>query len=146
MGTIGKLTLQADESGMITLQCSRCDTRFEMECSYLNDDYEGEIFCPCCGISGEMNSFYPKEAIEEAQKIAMAEAEQMIADMFKGFNSKVLKVQTSKPHKVDTDITIKNRDYNMMNSDVLCCNRKVGLSSLDLTSGFYCPYCGRIVK
>lgn len=146
MSTIGKATLQSDENGLITLQCDRCKSRFKMDCTYLNDELSGDICCPVCGISEALNTFWPEEVVEEAQKIAIAEAEQMIANVFKGFNSKYVKVKTSPVQNVDTDIEFKNRDYDMQIIRVDCCEKEIGLMPTDITAGFYCPYCGRIVK
>lgn len=146
METIGNIVLQADENGLITLQCSRCHSRFKVECSYVNDELDKEIFCPCCGIADEIDGFYPQEFVDEAEKILEAKAEQMIADIFKGINSKHFKVKTSKPKKVDTDITIKNRDFDMYTVKVDCCDKSLGLSLSEINAGFYCPYCGRIAK
>lgn len=78
--------------------------------------------------------------------MALVEAEQMLADAFKGLNSKYIKVKTSPIKKVDTNITIKNKDYDMQHIIVKCCERKIGLMPADVAAGFYCSYCGRIVK
>lgn len=145
--TIGHLSLQADEEGMVTLQCSRCNSRFKMEASYLNDELgKNEIWCPSCGISNELKTFWPEEAVEEAKKIAINAAEQMIADAFKGLNSKYIKVKPAKIPAIDKEITLKNKDYNMKMVKVSCCNKKMGLESADELAGFYCAYCGRIIK
>lgn len=145
MSTIGKATLQADENGLVTLQCDRCKSRFKMDCAYL-DELQSDICCPVCGISESLNTFWPEEVAEAAKKIALVEAEQMIADMLKGLNSKHFKVKTSPVQRVDTDITYKNRDYDMQIIKVSCCQKEIGLIPADVTAGFYCHYCGRIVK
>jgi hydrogenase maturation factor HypF (carbamoyltransferase family) len=145
--TIGKASLEADEKGLVSLQCDRCKSRFKMECSYLNDELEdNEICCPICGISEKLNTFLPKEVIEEAQKIAIAEAERMFVEAFKGVKSKHIKIKTKSVQRVDTDIAIKNKDYDMLQVKVNCCDKTIGLMSSDITAGFYCPYCGRIIK
>lgn len=145
--TIGKATLEADENGLITLQCDRCESRFKVDCSYLNDELEDkEICCPVCGISEKLNTFWPKEVIEEAKKMAMVEAEQMIIDAFKGLDSKYFKVKTKPVQRVDTNVKFKNKDYDMQQVLVKCCGHKIALMPSDITAGFYCPYCGRIVK
>lgn len=145
--TIGKATLEADENGLITLQCDRCESRFKVDCSYLNDELEDkEICCPVCGISEKLNTFWPKEVIEEAKKMAMVEAEQMIIDAFKGLDSKYFKVKTKPVQRVDTNVKFKNKDYDMQQVKVKCCNNNLALMPSDITAGFYCPYCGRIVK
>lgn len=95
MSTIGKANLQSDENGLVTLQCDRCKSRFKMDCAYLNDELQGDICCPICGISESLSTFWPEEVVEEAKKIALMEAEQMIVDMLKGFNSKHFKVKTN---------------------------------------------------
>ena len=109
--TIGKASLEADEEGLVTLQCDRCKSRFKMDCVYLNDELEDkEICCPICGISEKLNTFWPEEVIEEAKKMALVEADRVIAEAFKGINSKYIKIKTTPIQKVDTNITIKNKD------------------------------------
>jgi len=44
MSTIGRATLQSDENSLITLQCARCKSRFKIDCTYLNDELNGDIF------------------------------------------------------------------------------------------------------
>lgn len=146
MSTIGKATLQADENGLVTLQCDRCKSRFKIDCSYLNDELKGDICCPVCGISEALSTFLPEEVVEKAKRIAMVEAERMIADAFKGINSKFIKVTAEPVQRIDTDITFKDRDYDMQLITASCCNKKIALMPTDITAGFYCPYCGRIVK
>ena len=99
-----------------------------------------------CGISESLNTFWTEEVVEAAQQVALVEAEQMIADMFKGIRSKYINVKMSPIHKVDTDLHFKNRDYDMQIFEVDCCKKKMGLIPADITAGFYCPYCGRIAK
>ena len=145
--TIGKASLEADEDGLVTLQCDRCKSRFKMDCKYLNDELmDKEICCPVCGISEKLNTFWPEEVIEEAKKMALVEAEQMIADALKGINSKYIKVKSTPVQRVDTNVSFKNKDYDMQQINVNCCNKKIALMTSDITAGFYCPYCGRIVK
>ena len=146
MSTIGKATLQSDENGLVTLQCDRCKSRFKIDCEFLNTELQGDICCPICGISESLNTFWPEEFVEAAQQVALVEAEQMIADMFKGIQSKYIKVKMSPIHKVDTDLHFKNRDYDMQIVEMDCCKKKMGLMPADMTAGFYCPYCGRIAK
>lgn len=145
--TIGKATLESDENGLVTLQCDRCKARFKMDCTYLDDELDdNEICCPSCGISEKLNTFWPEEVIEAAKRIAIMEAEQMLTDALKGFKSKHIKVKTSSVQRVDTNIKFKNKDYDMQQVQLECCNKKIALMSLDIMAGFYCPYCGRIVK
>ena len=84
--------------------------------------------------------------VEEAKKVALMEAEEMIANMFKGFKSKHVKVKTTPVKRVDRDIVCKNKDYDMHEAVVGCCNKKMALNTGDIAAGFYCAYCGRIVK
>ena len=146
MSTIGKATLQSDENGLVTLQCDRCKSRFKIDCEFLNNELQRDICCPICGISESLHTFWPEEVVEAAQQVALVGAEQMIADMFKGIQSKYIKVKMSPIHKVDTDLHFKNRDYDMQIVEMDCCKKKMGLMPADMTAGFYCPYCGRIAK
>lgn len=146
MSTIGSAVLQSDENGLVTLQCDRCKARFKIDCGYLSDELKGDICCPVCGISESPNTFWPEEVIEEASKIAIMEAEEMIKQAFKGLNSKYLKVKTAPVTKRDRNLVFKNKDYDMQRITVHCCQKEIALVSADVTAGFYCPYCGRIVK
>ena len=94
--TIGDATLQADDNGLVKLQCDRCKTRFKMSCDYLNNGLQGDICCPICGISAELNTFFPEEVVEAAKRMAFACAEELISDMLKGLNSKNIKVTDRK--------------------------------------------------
>lgn len=146
MSTIGKATLQSDENGLVTLQCDRCNSRFKMDGAYLSDELQMDICCPVCGISESINTFWPEEIIEKATRMAIAEAELQIANMFKKVSSKHLKITTSPVSKVDRDVIFKNKDYDMQSITVHCCEKGMALNPMDITAGFYCAYCGRIVK
>lgn len=144
--TIGSVTLQADDNGMVTLQCDRCKSRFKMSSDYLNDELDYVICCPVCGISGEPNAFYPEEVIEAGKEIALAQAEQLIANMFKGLNSKNIKVKENPVQKIDRERVFKNNDLDMLTIRADCCGKDFALTPIDTTVGYYCPYCGRIIK
>lgn len=146
MATVGKATLQSDENGLVTLQCDRCKSRFKIECGYLNDELEGDICCPICGISETPSVFWPEEVVKEAAKVAIMDVEEMIQQAFNGLNSKHIKVKTTPVKRRDRELVFKNKDYDMNNIIVHCCNKDVALMPNDISAGFYCPYCGRIVK
>lgn len=146
MSIIGNMTLQSDENGLVTLQCDRCKSRFKMECDYLNNELEGDICCPICGISNSANSFLPEEVIEEAKRVTIMEAEDIAQKIFKGINSKNIKVKTAPVAKHDRHLVFKNNDYDMQVVTVQCCQKEIALMPRDLSAGYYCPYCGRIVK
>lgn len=146
MTTIGKATLQSDENGLVTLQCDRCNSRFKVECAYLNDELEGDICCPVCGMSESPNTFWPEEIVEEAAQVAIMDAEELIQQAFKGLNSKNIKVKTTPVKRHDRELVFKNKDYDMNNITLHCCNKEISLMPNDIAAGFYCPYCGRIVK
>ena len=146
MSTIGSISLQSDENGLVTLQCDRCKSRFKLECEYLNNELEGDICCPVCSISEELNTFYPEEVVEEAKKIAIMEAQEMIQQAIKGMNSRYIKVKTNPVHRVNRNLVFNDKDYDMQKITVNCCNKDIALMPVDIAAGFYCPYCGRIVK
>lgn len=146
MSTIGTATLQSDENGLVTLQCDRCQSRFKVDCEYLNDTSETEICCPICGIANSINTFWPEEAIEAAKKIAMMEAEMIFAKALKGLNSKYIKVKEKTIKTVDRKVAFKDKDYDMEEVTVSCCKKKIALTQKDICAGYYCPYCGRIVE
>lgn len=146
MSTIGNISLQSDENGLVTLQCDRCKSRFKVECDFLNNELEGDICCPVCGISEDLNGFWPEEITEEVEKIAMMEVQDMFQQSLKGLNSKHIKVKTTPVPRVNRELVFNNKDYDMQQITVKCCNKAIALMPADITAGFYCPYCGRIVK
>lgn len=146
MSTVGQITLQADENGLITLQCERCSTRFKVESDYLNNELEGDIFCPSCGIPSSLNDFYPEEVRKHAIAVAEMEAMKMIQDAFSGIKSKYIKVTSTKIPRVDTNKVFADKDFDMQVIITDCCKKQVGVKNIETISGHYCPYCGRIEK
>lgn len=144
--TIGSASMQADDNGLVALQCDRCKAMFKISFDYLNNELRGDLCCPVCGISAELNTFFPEYVVEAAKEIALAHAEELIVDMFKGLNSKNIKVTTKPIGKVDTHRVFKDRDIDMVVVHADCCGKDLGLKSLDAGAGYYCPYCGRIAK
>lgn len=79
----------------------KSQSKFKMDCKYLNDELmDKEICCPVCGLSEKFNIFCPEEVIEEDKKMALIEAEQMIADALRGINSKYIKVKSTPVQRV----------------------------------------------
>lgn len=146
MKTIGEITIQSDENGMITLQCDRCKTRFKVEVEYLNEELEGDIYCPACGMPSELSDFFPEEIREQALAAAENEALKMIQEAFSGLNSKNFKVTNTKIPRVDTKKVFSDKDFDMQVTEMQCCKKKIGLRNMDAIAGYYCPYCGRIEK
>lgn len=146
MATIGEFTLQADENGLITLQCERCNTRFKVESEYLNNELIGDIFCPNCGIPSSISDLYPEEVQKQAIAIAKVEAMKMVQDAFSGLNSKYIKVTNTRIPKVDTHRVFTDKDFDMQVIETKCCRKQVGIKNIDTVAGYYCPYCGRIEK
>lgn len=70
----------------------------------------------------------------------------MLVEALKGIKSKHIKIETKPVQRVDTDIAFKNKDYDMLQVRVKCCDKTIGLMSSDITADFYCPYCVRIIK
>ena len=70
----------------------------------------------------------------------------MIADALKGLHSKYIKVKTKPVKRRNREVVFKDKDYDMTVVTVHCCQKEIALKPADITAGFYCPYCGRIVK
>ena len=107
-------------------------------CRVLNRDYH-------------FNDVADDDMSPEAQRLvsgamALMGVEEAVENMFKGFKSKHIKVKTAPVKRVDRDIVCKNKDYDMHEVVVECCNKKMALNTGDIAAGFYCAYCGRIVK
>ena len=146
ISTIGSASLQADDNGMVTLQCERCKARFKMSCQYLNDELEGDICCPICGISDKLNTFYPEEVIEAMKEMVFARAGDLFQKALTDINSKYIKVKSNPIPPVDSKRVFKDNDLDMVIVHAGCCDKGFGITRLDANAGYYCPYCGRIIK
>ena len=152
--TVGHLTLQSDKDGLVSLQCSRCKSRFKMSCGYLNAELTGNVYCPICGMPDELTHFYPEEALNAAREAMVNAAHEELAKAMKAvFGShssskrSPIKItyKASKVPRKSREIVTQSRDHTMEITKVPCCNEHMALSPYDIIVGFYCPYCGRIV-
>ncbi len=141
-----QISIPTDEDGYLSLVCEFCGDRFKLEGSEVQDESIDLIFCPVCGIKGEVSSFLPPDVIEAAQRAA----ENMMADILNGF-SKSLKMSLPSSNSVSVDIKdipkqadkiiSEQNDLEMISFE--CCGKSAKVHPVQESAGvLYCPYCG----
>lgn len=152
--TMGHMAIQSDSDGMVSLQCYRCKARFKMSCKYIVEELDGDIFCPICGMPEDMTGFYTDEAREAAAEVIMNnymdDVTRLFQSAFSGHSSKrsglKIKVRTSSVPRKSSEIVMQSRDHTLDKVESPCCKKQIALSPTDIIAGYYCPYCGRIIK
>ncbi len=79
------IKMEGDSEGYITFECPFCESEFKLNAGEFQneDNVFTELFCPCCGLTDEINKFYSREVIEQAEAIAY---NYMIEQLNKVFN------------------------------------------------------------
>jgi predicted RNA-binding Zn-ribbon protein involved in translation (DUF1610 family) len=138
-----QIQLPQDADGFTTFQCPYCREEFKLRNDEVIAAESNQLYCPICGLTNSMNTFYAKDIYEKALEIAEEAMYEMINKAFGGMkSSKHLKIDYKKV-KVDRNKTLMDRNYTLHVVDVSCCNVQVKVRKIDEFVGIYCPYCGR---
>ncbi len=85
------ITIEGDSEGFISFACPFCELEFKLNTGELQNDEAtfNELFCPYCGLTNEIQSFYTDEVIDKAKEMALSYAHNEITKMFKKMDKKV---------------------------------------------------------
>lgn len=137
------ISIPLDEDGFLELQCPFCNEVFRLDNDEVQSDDVLGIFCPNCGLTGELNDFYTDDVIESAQIAAMNLAKEMLNESFKKMEKKsggFFKVKEKLKTEPEKIIFLKNKDVEPM--FFTCCEKSAKVSFNLKENGAYCPYCG----
>lgn len=138
-----EIKLPMDNDGFTELQCPYCSIKFKVRNEEFIDIDHNNLYCPICGLTGEINTFYTKDVYDKAIEIAKKEMFDIInKTLFKGIKS----TQSFKVTKNDIDVnenkTLIDSNYSMIITKLKCCNVHIKVREIDKFIGVYCPYCG----
>lgn len=143
-----EIKIEGDSEGYITFDCPFCESEFKLNADELQneDNVFSELFCPYCGLTDEINSFYSREVIEQAEDIAYNYMIDQVNKMFNDFKksvrgSKVIKVSFKKLKKV-TLKELKDRDTVEEIFSCSECQNHVRVLYCAGVSKIFCAYCG----
>ena len=141
-----QISIPADEDGYVKFKCPYCNEKFKLNASEIKDSDVVNLYCPVCGLTNEVSSYYSDEVIEKAISIVENEAMNMIYDMFKGLerrtrSNKNCTVKAGKKPSIPIKEIYENIDE-LIEVRLSCCNKRIKVRELDRLIGVYCVYCG----
>lgn len=140
------ISVPSDDDGFVTLQCSFCDGRFKLTVNDFESDEVVQIFCPYCGLPNEGHELLTDEVMEQANILAENYAKSLLndftSDLRKSFrgNKNVSFKPGRKLAMDDEAVLFEQEELELMSPT--CCKQPVKVSSLNASTGIYCPFCG----
>lgn len=143
-----EIRIEGDSEGYVTFECPFCESEFKLNASEFQDEDNviTELFCPYCGLTDEVNTFYSKEVIEQAEAIAY---NYMVEEVNKMFNDVKRSARGNKYIKVDfkelKKVNLKElKDKDTVEEIFSCpmCENHIRVLYCAGVSKVYCAYCG----
>ena len=143
-----EMTIQPDSEGYATFECPYCESQFKLsvdECQNEEDIYE-DFCCPYCGLIGNRNKFYTREAIEEMQNRIYNLMTQVINKELTNMSrqlkkSKFLSMKVNPLKEIATN-EIVDRDTIEEIFQCTLCGKHEKVIYCQGISKIYCAYCG----
>lgn len=138
------IEIPADEDGFVLFECPKCNEQFKVKPQDYEDDEVVEIWCPSCGMTSE--SYLTEDVIELAKakllNAAMDELHKEFKKLERSTHGKDLGFKAGKKskHKAEGRLEAKIDALEIITLD--CCDREAKIPPLDLSSVYYCPFCG----
>lgn len=143
-----KFIIQGDSEGYIMFECPYCDSEFKLNAAEFESEENEfhELFCPYCGLAGDIQSFYADEVIEKAKEMAtnymIEELNKTFGNMSKSISQNKYIKMTFKPLK-----KVNVRELSVIDSveeafKCNTCDNHVKVLYSAGVSKVYCPYCG----
>ena len=149
MDDILELTQFADSDGFVTYECPYCGSVFKLDAEDVNDDDFPimDLFCPYCGLSGEMNRFISSEAQEAIEAMVQNHLADIVNKEFGKMTREINRAgglihMEFSPLKKQHVKEVKDNDT--VESIFTCdaCVKKVKVVPNAGLSKAFCPYCG----
>lgn len=143
-----EIKMETDDDGYATFECPFCESTFGLSALEVNDEKNSiynEMYCPYCGLSDEINHFYPKEVIEQVKNMAINymndEINKMFSKMIKSTNNKYIKM-TYKPLKNRKIENIKTQEGTENTFECHNCKNHIKVEYCVGKAKVFCTYCG----
>ena len=143
-----EIKIKGDSDGYITFECPFCESKFKLNISEFQDKDNPitELFCPYCGLTDEVSSFYSKEVQKQVEALSYNYVAEQVNKAFEEFENifkgdKYIKVNSKKLKKVNTkDLKDKDTTEEIISCPI-CKNHVKALYCVGISKVF-CPYCG----
>jgi transcription elongation factor Elf1 len=142
------IRIEGDSEGYVTFECPFCESEFKLNASEFQDEDNviTELFCPYCGLTDGINTFYSKEVIEQAETIAYNYMVEQVNKMINNFRkslrgNKYIKVDFKKLKKVNLK-ELKDKDTVEEIFSCPMCENHVRVLYCAGASKVFCAYCG----
>lgn len=143
-----EISIEGDSEGYVTFECPFCESEFKLNASEFQDEDNvfSDLFCPYCGLTDKVNTFYSKEAIEQAKTIAYNHMMEQINKAFNDFKrsykrNKYIKVDFKELKKVNLK-ELKDKDTTEEIFSCPMCENHVRVLYCVGVSKVFCAYCG----
>ncbi|MEG2813560.1 MAG: hypothetical protein RSA79_03070 [Oscillospiraceae bacterium] len=143
------VTVEGDSEGFVTFECPFCGSEFKLQAGEFQDENENlqDLFCPYCGLTGEKDTFYHKDVIEQIQALAknciIEELNNASKKMSKSINKPHSNIKmTYKPLKKVETKELKDKDTAEVEFKCGHCEHMTKVLYCAGASKIFCPYCG----
>lgn len=143
-----QISIEGDSEGDVTFECPFCESEFKLNAGEFQDEDNvfTELYCPYCGLADEINKFYTREVIEQAQAIAYNYMIQELNKTFKKIKNSCrrnsyIKVDFKELKKVNTK-ELKDKDTVEEKFSCPTCGNHIKVLYCSGVSKVYCAYCG----
>jgi transcription elongation factor Elf1 len=142
------IKIEGDSEGYVTFGCPFCESEFKLNASEFQDEDNvfTELFCPYCGLTDEINTFYSREVMEQAETIAYNYMIEQVNKIFKDFKNsargnKYIKIDFKELKKVNLK-ELKDKDTVEEIFSCPICENHVRVLYCAGVSKVFCAYCG----
>ena len=140
-----EISIEGDSEGYVTFECPFCESEFKLNASEFQDEDNvfADLFCPYCGLTDKVNTFYSKEVVEQAEAIAYNYMMEQINKAFKKSvkRNKYIKVDFKELKKVNLK-ELKDKDTTEEIFSCPMCENHVRVLYCAGVSKVFCAYCG----
>lgn len=143
-----EIKIEGDSEGYVTFECPFCESEFKLNASEFQDEDNviTELFCPYCGLTNNIDTFYSREVIEQVENIAYNYMVEQVNEMFNDFKrsvrgNKSIKVDFKELKKVNLK-EVKDRDTVEEIFSCPMCENHVRVLYCAGASKVFCAYCG----
>jgi len=140
------INIPTDSDNFFKLRCPYCSGIFKLSSEEFQASEVINLYCPKCGLTGEIPLFYTDAVIDKALSIGQNYAEEMIYNIFKDLEKKSkrssFKIKAGKKPK-SYEPEIYEIDDSLVITEKHCCKSRIKVTELDKWIGIYCSYCGR---
>lgn len=117
------------DDGYVRLKCPYCGDEFKVQCSLLNED--DNIWCPYCGLCGELNNFMTEETKKAIESILYNYRDKLINNFLESMESLNCDYMTVETNKIDECeiLELQEEIDDMYLNTTACCKCQVKIKS-----------------